>query len=67
MGEVRATYRYGRPSKRRMDVCNREKGVSDILTAWGILQDDSQLVDVRLLWDAAVRPGHVRVELEEIS
>jgi Holliday junction resolvase RusA-like endonuclease len=64
-GEVRAVYQYGRPSKRRMDVCNREKGVSDVLQAWGILRDDSQIVDIRLAWSDDVPPGMVRVTLEE--
>lgn len=66
-GDVVAVYAYGKPSNRRMDVCNREKGVSDILQAWGILKDDSQLVDVRLLWSADVPAGMVRVHLEELG
>ena len=65
-GNVRAVYAMGRPSARRMDVANREKGISDALQRWGVLEDDSQLVDVRLLWSADVEPGMVRVELEEI-
>jgi crossover junction endodeoxyribonuclease RusA len=64
-GEVEAVYLMGKPSKRRMDLANREKGTSDALTAWGILKDDSQIVDMRLAWSDEVKPGYVRVMLRE--
>lgn len=66
-GDVRATYRLGRPSARRMDCMNREKAISDTLTRWGVLLDDSQIVDIRVLWDASVPGGMVQVEVEELG
>ena len=47
---VRAEYQFGRPDKRRADVANKEKAVSDLLVRAGILVDDSQIVDLRLRW-----------------
>lgn len=64
-GEVCATYYCGRPSNRRMDVANREKGISDTLVRWGVLDDDCQITDIRLLWSDDVEKGFVRVVLEE--
>lgn len=66
-GDVRAVYDFGKPSQRRMDICNREKGVSDTLQRWGIMKDDCQLVDVRLRWADDVAPGMVRVSLGEMG
>ena len=48
--DVRADYQFGKPDKRRADVANLEKAVSDLLVRAGILADDSQIVDLRLRW-----------------
>jgi len=66
-GEVIAVYTYGRPDKRRRDVANLEKAASDTLTRWGVLEDDSQIVDIRLRWGRAdeIKAGECRVELNE--
>lgn len=66
-GDVVSVYAYGKPSNRRMDVANREKGVSDLLVKHGILKDDSQIVDIRLYWASDVEAGMVRVELRSVS
>lgn len=47
---VQATYIMGRPSKRRMDVANREKGISDVLVSCGILEDDSLIHRLIMEW-----------------
>jgi crossover junction endodeoxyribonuclease RusA len=67
-GEVVATYTFGRPDRRRRDVANLEKAVGDTLTRWGVLQDDCQIVDIRLRWGSAgeIKPGECRVELSEL-
>lgn len=49
-GDVRAEYVFGRPNKRRRDVGNLEKVPSDTLARWGVMEDDSQIVDIRLRW-----------------
>ena len=68
-GEVLAVYTLGRPDKRRRDVANCEKAISDTLTRWGVLEDDSQIVDIRLRWGSGdeVKPGECRVSLSEAS
>ena len=48
--DVCASYQFGKPDKRKQDVANREKAVSDLLVRAGILADDSQIVDLRLRW-----------------
>lgn len=62
-GDVVAVYALGRPSKRRMDAANREKGISDTLQRWGVILDDCQITDIRLYWAEDVEPGMVRVTL----
>ncbi len=49
-GEVIAVYTFGRPDNRRRGVANLEKAASDTLTRWGVLENDSQIVDIRLPW-----------------
>ena len=68
-GEVIAVYTYGRPDKRRRDVANLEKAIGDTLTRWGALEDDSQIVDIRLRWGRTdeIEPGECRVELVEAA
>lgn len=68
-GEVVAHYVLGRPDKRRRDVANCEKAVSDTLTRWGVLEDDCQITDIRLRWGRPdeIKPGECRVELVEVA
>ncbi len=67
-GNVIAVYTYGRPDRRRRDVANLEKAPSDTLTRWGVLDDDSQIVDIRLRWGAPdeILAGFVRVDIREV-
>lgn len=67
-GDVVAVYTFGRPDKRRRDVANLEKAVGDTLTRWGVLEDDCQIVDIRLRWGRSgeVRAGECRVSLCEL-
>lgn len=66
-GDVVAVYTFGRPDRRRRDVANLEKAVGDTLTRWGVLEDDCQIVDIRLRWGGVgeVGAGECRVELME--
>lgn len=64
-GELCAVYRMGRPSRRRMDVENRAKAISDLLVRWQVMPDDCQIVDLRLVWDASVPPGVAVAEISE--
>lgn len=66
-GDVVAVYTFGRPDKRRRDVANLEKATSDTLTRWGVLEDDSQIVDIRLRWGEPdeVNRGECRIYVVE--
>ncbi|ANL71908.1 endodeoxyribonuclease RusA-like protein [Rhizobium phaseoli] len=68
-GEVIAVYTFGRPDRRRRDVANLEKAVSDTLVRWGVLEDDCQIEDNRQRWDKSgeLKPGECRVELVEAA
>lgn len=67
-GNVIAHYVFGRPDKRRRDVANLEKAPSDTMTRWGVLDDDSQIVDIRLRWGTAneVTAGFVKITISEL-
>lgn len=43
-----------RPDKRRRDLGNLEKAVSDLLVAHGVVQDDSLAERITLQWDAGL-------------
>lgn len=60
---VSVTYSFGRPDKRRRDVANYEKAISDALTRGGVLGDDAQIEHMTLRWDSDV--VGCRVEIEE--
>jgi len=61
-GDLRAEYRFLRPNRRRQDVANREKATSDLLTHLGVIHDDSQIVDLRLMWvDELPAPVEIRI------
>lgn len=51
-----AVYQFRRPDKRRRDLGNLEKAVSDLLVKARLIEDDSLIVDLRMMWggDAAV-------------
>jgi crossover junction endodeoxyribonuclease RusA len=54
-------------SRRRMDVMNREKALSDALTHAGLWTDDSQIDDFRIVRREIVKGGAVRVLVEEME
>lgn len=49
-GDVAVSYTFCKPDKRRRDLGNAEKSVSDLLCAMDILRDDSQIVRMLLQW-----------------
>lgn len=62
---LEASYRVGRPDKRKRDVMSYEKALTDLLVSWGVMLDDSQIVDIRLRWDDTVEKGFVEAEIKE--
>ena len=69
IGDVQAEYIFGRPDKRRRDVTNFEKAIGDTIVRFGILKDDSQIVDIRLRWGTPedVSKGMVHVRLKQLG
>lgn len=49
-GPVRVTYLIGRPDKRKRDLGNLDKALSDLLVHLRVIDDDSKIVDLRLVW-----------------
>lgn len=49
-GKVRVEYRFERPDARKRDLGNLEKAMSDVLVKFGVIGDDSNIVDLRLIW-----------------
>lgn len=43
-----------RPDKRRRDIANLEKAVSDLLVAHGVIKDDSLCERLSMQWDSAL-------------
>lgn len=60
---VAVVYTFGQPDKRRRDVFNLEKAVSDFLVKHGVLADDSLIHRGTVQWGE--EPG-VRIEVEPI-
>jgi crossover junction endodeoxyribonuclease RusA len=66
---VVAEYVYGRPDNRRRDVANYEKAISDLLVEMNVLDDDTQIEDIRLRWATpadSVPAGVVLVRISEV-
>ena len=47
---VTADYQFGRPDNRVRDLGNLEKATSDLLVRLNVIEDDSQIVDLRMRW-----------------
>jgi Holliday junction resolvase RusA-like endonuclease len=59
-GTVSVSYFVGRPDKRRRDVLNIEKAISDFLVHNGIIQDDC-LIEAALIAWTDEHPGQVEI------
>lgn len=68
VGPYRLRLIADRPDKRRRDIDNLLKPVSDALKAAGVVQDDSDAVSVSAEWSGEVLPGgRVVVGLERAA
>ena len=56
-GLIKVEYVYGRPDKRRRDIGNGEKVVSDFLVSADLIDDDSCIQEIILRWGTT--PGVV--------
>jgi len=73
-GKVRATYlfsgknRYnldGSVSKRHPDLDNLAKALGDFLETQGIIKNDRDIMDLRLIWDDRIEKGNCIVDLHD--
>lgn len=48
-GRIRAKYEYSFADKRKRDLANFEKGITDFLVGKGVIEDDSMIDDLRLV------------------
>lgn len=60
-------YAVGRPDKRKRDVANLEKALSDLLVSMDVIEDDSFINDNRQRWAADVPAGMVRCTVESLN
>jgi len=65
MADVKVVCEIFPPDKRRRDLDNVFKSVGDALTHSGVWQDDSQIVDLRLVRGEVREGGMVTVEVTE--
>ena len=63
-GDLMVCYTFTRPDERRRDVANLEKVLSDFLVKAGIIEDDSQIVDLRLRWATEPMAEPVLIEIK---
>jgi len=63
-GSIRIYMKFGRPDKRKRDLGNLEKCVSDLLVTYHIIEDDSLIEKLILEWSPDVVGA--RIEIEEI-
>jgi crossover junction endodeoxyribonuclease RusA len=63
-GQVAVCYRLPWPTdKRKRDLGNYEKALSDLLVLHNVIEDDSKIVDLRLVYGAANAEGKALVEV----
>lgn len=51
----------GRPDRRRRDLDNTVKAISDLLVTHGVIGDDSEAIKITLEWSDAITGAHVFV------
>lgn len=66
-GPVAVTLFLYPPDRRRRDLDNIVKAVLDALVSGGLLKDDSQVVELRMVKKSPQRPGEVLVEVWEVG
>lgn len=61
-GPVRVTYTFTRPDKRKRDLGNLEKPVSDFLVKMSVIEDDCLIEEIKLKWGETAKGCRVEVE-----
>ncbi len=67
VGDIAVQYRFARTDRRKRDLGNLEKAMSDILVKHEIIEDDSKIVDLRLIWTGS-EPAEIWIwECEKVE
>jgi len=66
-GEIRVTCEVFPPDNRRRDLDNTWKTLADALTHANVWQDDSQIIDLRLVRGEVRQGGQVVVSISEVE
>ena len=67
-GRMKVEYLYGRhKDKRRRDILNLEKALTDFLVKAQVIKDDCLIDDARLAWSDEVPEGRVRITIVELE
>lgn len=66
-GRLEVVYRFAFKDKRRNDLANREKALSDFLVDQGVIEDDSLIDDMRLVRMPRMRDAQVYVTVRGIQ
>lgn len=64
---LEAWYYIGRPDKRKRDLANYEKAVTDFLVKWGVMEDDYLIHKLVMQWDDSVPKGMVRAVIKPLQ
>jgi Holliday junction resolvase RusA-like endonuclease len=65
-GAVSVDYQFVKPDQRKRDLANLEKAISDLLVSMSLIDDDSQIIDMRLRWSTDIETP-VQIILSEIK
>lgn len=65
-GDIKVSLDYWYPDKRKRDLGNLEKQLSDALVLAGVMEDDSQIVDLHLRKLGHEKGGSVLVTIEKV-
>lgn len=56
-GHIKATYQFSFNDRRKRDLANFEKGITDLLVQQGVIEDDSMIDDLRLIRNTFHKPA----------
>lgn len=65
LGPIKMTMRFGRPDRRKRDLMNFWKPVEDACVKFGLMEDDSQVVEAHAKWDSTIVGVMIEIETAE--
>lgn len=65
-GKVKVTYEFRRPDNRIRDVFNYEKALTDLLVEYGVIRDDSLIMEGTVKWSESKDFDGVKISIREV-